>query len=109
MKCPRCGALEFTTVRMYNEIGKTFKNVCSNCGCVYPVIEGPKPKFHQRLWTYTKFLFGVGWFGGRTYVMKNYGMDIGPKPEVFQIKSLEKPVEPHFSHRTPEEHDENIC
>jgi len=78
--CPRCGAKEFTTVRMYNEIGKTFKNVCSNCDCVYPVIEAPEPKWYERVGSYIKFLFGAGWFGGRTYVMKKYGVDIGPKP-----------------------------
>ena len=84
MSCPRCGAKEFITIRMYNEIGKTFKNVCSNCNLRYPVTEGPKPKWYERVWTYTKFIFGVGWFGGRTYVMKNYGIDVGPKPDVFK-------------------------
>jgi hypothetical protein len=87
MKCPRCGATEFTTIRMYNGVGKTFKNICSNCDCVYPVIEAPKPKLRERLWTYTKFVFGVAWFGGRTYVQKRYGVDIGPKPEVLRSMS----------------------
>lgn len=34
----------------------------------------------SKLWAYTKFIFGVGWFGGRTYVQKKYGVDIGPSP-----------------------------
>ena len=88
MKCPRCGEIEFRTIRMYNQLGKTFKNVCLSCGCLYPVIEAPKQKWYSRIGTYVKFLFGVGWFGGRTYVIKQYGIDVGPKPGMLRGSTL---------------------
>ena len=80
MKCPRCGDSEFKTIRMYNQINKTFKNVCANCDCVYPVMEVPKQKWYSRTVTYLQFLIGAGCLGGRAYVIKKYGIDIGSKP-----------------------------
>jgi len=34
--------------------------------------EGPKG---WGKWQYIKFLVGVGWLGGRTYVKKQYGLE----------------------------------
>lgn len=97
--CPKCLSYDREKIRVVVEktTGEIKHSIyrCKACGNEFDSgavhLVPVKNPWYSKIWTYTKFLFGVGWFGGRTYVRKRYGVDIGPKP---------------YSERTPEEHDE---